>query len=248
MNDFELARVAVGKDEFKPNEKIELWVRYWRSDKHQKTLNDLIVIYDLMIKKILIANMRISENEFDDCVQFGRVALLKTIPNYDPERKILFYTYARQKIIGEVKRYFRDKVSIIRLPAWFQMAKEKYESGLMNQSQFNGHNQSIQRALLDETLVFSYDEAIIDDDSDHLARQIIGQSDTQKEVMNKMLMEEICFNLGRDDSEILLRVLDDYRVSEIAANMNLSASDTSRKLAKIREKLRKFLSKGDIII
>lgn len=248
MNHFELARAAVGKDDFKPNEKIELWVRYWRGQKPQKTLNDLIVIYDLMIKKILIVNMRISENEFDDCAQLGRVALLKTIPNYDPNRKILFYTYARQKIIGEVKRYFRDKVSVIRLPAWFQKAKENYEKGLMSETQFNRHDQSIQRALMDETLVFSYDEAIVDDDSEHLARQIVGQSDTRKEVVRKLMMEEICLKLGREDSEILLRILDDYRISEIARSMDLSVDFASRRLAKIREKLRKVLSKDDIIV
>ena len=248
MNYFELAQGAVGKDEYKPNEKIDLWVRYWRSEKRQKTLDDLIMVYEPMIKRILIVNMNIPENEFDDCVQLGRVALLKTVPNFDPERKTLFYTYARQNIIGEVKRYFRDKARFIRLPAWFQKAKEKYENGQMSQAQFETYKPDVQQALMNELSVFSYDAEVVDDDSEHLARQVIGRSDTQKQVANKMMMDEICLNLGREDSEILLQILDDYRISEIAAKMDFSASYTSRKLAKIRDKLRKVLSKDDIII
>jgi RNA polymerase sigma factor (sigma-70 family) len=247
MNYFELAQNAVGKDEFKPNEKIELWVRFWRGEKHPRILEELITIYEPMIKKILIVNMNIPEIEFDDCVQMGRLALIKTVPNFDPTRKILFYSYARKNIVGEVKRYFRDKASHIRLPAWFQKAKDIFENGKMSQARFERYKPDVQQALINELSVCSYDEVIIDDDSDHLVRQIVGSLDTQKEVIFKMTMDEICLTLDREDSEILLKVLDDYRISEIARSMDLPVSYASRKLAKIRKKLSSLLTTGDVI-
>jgi RNA polymerase sigma-B factor len=45
----------------------------------------------------------------EDLIQVGYVGLLKAINNYDPEAGESLSAYARPCIIGEIKRYFRDK-------------------------------------------------------------------------------------------------------------------------------------------
>src|SRR5690349_13898471 len=57
---------------------------------------------------------------FEDLVQVGTIGLLKSIDRFDLERGVEFSTYATPTIIGEIKRYFRDKGWAIRVPRRLQ--------------------------------------------------------------------------------------------------------------------------------
>ena len=57
---------------------------------------------------------------FEDLVQVGTIGLLKSIDRFDTERGVEFSTYATPTIIGEIKRYFRDKGWAIRVPRRLQ--------------------------------------------------------------------------------------------------------------------------------
>jgi RNA polymerase sigma-B factor len=57
---------------------------------------------------------------FEDLVQVGTIGLLKSIDRFDLERAVEFSTYATPTIIGEIKRYFRDKGWAVRVPRRLQ--------------------------------------------------------------------------------------------------------------------------------
>src|SRR5919205_160879 len=57
---------------------------------------------------------------FEDLVQVGTIGLLKSIDRFDLDRGVEFSTYATPTIIGEIKRYFRDKGWAIRVPRRLQ--------------------------------------------------------------------------------------------------------------------------------
>jgi RNA polymerase sigma-B factor len=57
---------------------------------------------------------------FEDLVQVGTIGLIKSIDRFEPDRGVEFSTYATPTIIGEIKRYFRDKGWAIRVPRRLQ--------------------------------------------------------------------------------------------------------------------------------
>jgi RNA polymerase sigma-B factor len=53
---------------------------------------------------------------FDDLFQVACVGLIKAIDRFDLEREIAFSSYAVPTILGELKRYFRDRTWSVRVP------------------------------------------------------------------------------------------------------------------------------------
>jgi RNA polymerase sigma-B factor len=56
----------------------------------------------------------------DDLIQVGTVGLIKAIDRFDLERGVEFTTYATPTIVGEIKRYFRDKGWAVKVPRRLQ--------------------------------------------------------------------------------------------------------------------------------
>ena len=53
-------------------------------------------------------------------MQVGTIGLIKSVDRFDTDRGVEFSTYATPTIIGEIKRYFRDKGWAIRVPRRLQ--------------------------------------------------------------------------------------------------------------------------------
>jgi RNA polymerase sigma-B factor len=53
---------------------------------------------------------------FDDLVQEARIGLLKAIERFDQDRSVPFGAYATPTIMGELRRYFRDRTWAVHVP------------------------------------------------------------------------------------------------------------------------------------
>ncbi|MEV0939551.1 SigB/SigF/SigG family RNA polymerase sigma factor [Micromonospora wenchangensis] len=56
----------------------------------------------------------------DDLTQTAAVGLIKAVDHFDPARGVAFTGYAVPTVIGEIKRYFRDRTWSVRVPRRLQ--------------------------------------------------------------------------------------------------------------------------------
>lgn len=56
----------------------------------------------------------------EDLIQVGSIGLIKAIDRFDIERGVELSTYATPTILGEIKRYFRDKGWAVKVPRALQ--------------------------------------------------------------------------------------------------------------------------------
>jgi RNA polymerase sigma-B factor len=91
-----------------------LWARFNRG-RDPSAREDLIRRY-LPLARNLALRYRRGPDPLDDLLQEAGLALVKAVDRFDPERGVPFSAYAVPTILGELKRYFRDRGSTLRVP------------------------------------------------------------------------------------------------------------------------------------
>jgi RNA polymerase sigma-B factor len=74
----------------------------------------------LPLARTLALRYQRSGEPFDDLLQVASVGLIKAIDGFDPGRGIAFSAYAVPTILGEIKRYFRDRTWAVHVPSHLQ--------------------------------------------------------------------------------------------------------------------------------
>jgi RNA polymerase sigma-B factor len=60
-----------------------------------------------------------------DAYQIAAVGMMKAVRRFDPEKGISFKAFAYPNVEGELKKYYRDKAEIVRLPRSLQKMKRR---------------------------------------------------------------------------------------------------------------------------
>ena len=103
-----------GKDD---SEKLDQYLlRRYHLYGDRKAREQLITMYLPLVRSL--ARRYASRGEhFDDLVQVGAIGLIKAIDRFDLSRGVeADHSYATPNIVGEIKRYFRDKGWSVRVP------------------------------------------------------------------------------------------------------------------------------------
>ena len=197
----------------------------------------------------------------DDLVQVASVGLIKAVDRFDVDRQIEFSTYATPNILGEIKRYFRDKGWAMRVPRGLQELRQSAKEAIRDETVRSGRSPTIEelsRTLsADEESVAealtlgrayntnSLDAPVNQEDSDGdtiVDLQADGDSPIDG-IEDKLLLRSAMGSL-RDQQQIILKLrFDEGKTqTEIADRIGVSQMHVSRLLRCAIEDLRRELT------
>ncbi len=189
----------------------------------------------------------------DDLVQVASLALVRAAERFDPERGIMFSTFAAASIIGELKRHFRDRGWAVRAPRRLQELLLEIGSSVDRLHQEFGRAPTVpelaaaihaSEADVLEALEAgqSYRTTSLDAPQHEGQAMVesIGSEDTGfNGVENRSALTEALASLSeRDRTIVRLRFVDGLSQSQIAAELGVSQMQISRLLAASLRQLR----------
>lgn len=96
----------------------ELFVEYARTRDTQ--LRERLILLHQNLVRFLAGKFANRGVPLEDLVQVGMIGLINAVDRYEPEKGFQFSTYATPTIVGEIKRYFRDKAWTLKVPRRLQ--------------------------------------------------------------------------------------------------------------------------------
>jgi RNA polymerase sigma-B factor len=220
--------------------------------------NQLITIHQPLVEH-LARRFRNRGEPYDDLVQVATIGLIKSIDRYDPDRGVEFSTYATPTIIGEIKRWFRDKGWAVRVPRRLQELRLEIGSATAALTQELGRSptvaeladrigtgedevlEGIESAAAYSTLSLDAPEGGESDGPSVL--DMLGSEDEALEgVENREALKPLLASLPERERRILLlRFFAGMTQSQIAVEVGISQMHVSRLLARTLVRLREGL-------
>lgn len=229
-------------------------------ERDPKTRDQLVAMHHNLVR--FLAGKFMNRGEpIEDLVQVGTIGLINAIDRYDPERGTKFSTYATPTIVGEIRRYFRDKSWSLKVPRRLQELNLATSKAADSLSQKLGRVPTIQEiaafvgASEEETLEAiemgnAYDTVSMDsklaheDESTALSlAEFVGSTDATLDNINKYgdLTQAMDTLEQRERSIIDLRFFKDMSQTEVALKLNISQMHVSRLQQKALKKLKDLL-------
>ena len=111
--------------------------KIYSKNKEDKEIRDILIERHLYLVNILSKKYINKGVEFDDIYQVASLALIYAIERFDIEKGYEFSSFATPTIVGEIKKYFRDKVWTLRVPRRIQELSKKISDAKIELEQQN---------------------------------------------------------------------------------------------------------------
>ena len=249
-----------GKDESEKLDQYLLRRYHLHGDRHAR--DQLITMYLPLVRSL--ARRYSSRGEhFDDLVQVGSIGLIKAIDRFDLSRGVELTTYATPNIIGEIKRYFRDKGWSVRVPRGLQelnIRLNKVIDELVPKLQRSPTiNEIAEAAGATPEEVLEALETSQAYNSVSLQASPNGEGDDETGLIDYMGTEEEAYDTMEDRTMLApgfakldareryilhLRFFEGLTQSQIAARVGISQMHVSRLIRRALEKLRANIGEG----
>ena len=225
-------------------------------------LRDELVVAHLNLVRYLAVKFVNRGEALDDLIQVGTVGLIKAIDRFDIERGVEFTTYATPTVVGEIKRYFRDKGWAVKVPRRLQELNLSVNRAIEKMTVALGRSPTVaelakavdaseEEILEAQELGQAYNLLSLDTelggDSDKNGQTLadyIGKADPNLQLLEDRTNLERAFEVlsKRERFILFLRFYESVSQTEIARRLNVSQMHVSRLQQKALEKLRGALA------
>ena len=243
-------------------EEIKALFRKYKEDRDKAT-RDILIEKHLYIAEILAKKYSNRGIDFEDIYQVACIGLIYAIDRYDIDKGFEFSSFATPTIIGEIKKYFRDKGWTIRVPRRIQELSKKINNAKIYLSQtlqksptvediaayLNFSEEDILEAMeaskvySPQSLDITFDSQ--NDDKDINLSELIGEEDHYfSKIENSDFLIKTMEVLNKIEKQILIeRYFNRKTQVKIAEALDISQMTVSRIEKRILEKLRKEVEK-----
>ncbi|MHB1391383.1 MAG: SigB/SigF/SigG family RNA polymerase sigma factor [Thermoleophilia bacterium] len=223
-------------------------------DNHDPAIKNVLVDAFLDLVHSLARRFANRGEPLDDLVQVGSIGLLKAIDRFDPDRNVQFTTYAVPTIVGELRRYFRDRASAIRVPRGLRERSHALNAAVQKFSQEHGRSPSIAEISIELGLT---EEEVIEglesneassvtsldtttEDGELSLLDIIGGNDKTLSNLDERLSLAGAMSIldSREQTLLYLRFIEGLSQTEIAQRLDISQMHVSRLLRRTLKTLR----------
>ncbi|MDI9482990.1 MAG: SigB/SigF/SigG family RNA polymerase sigma factor [Bacillota bacterium] len=233
--------------------------RRFRDEKDESIRNEIVSRY-MYLAEILAKKFINRGVDYDDIYQVACIALINAVERFDVNADVKFVSFATPTIVGEIKRYFRDKASVIRIPRRIYEVYQKVNHARDYLTQQNRRAPKVDEIadylnLPEETIleiieswnvykIQSFDQTLFEEDDLELHETVGEDDETFERINNRDFLEKAIKNFdGIEKTFLRLRYFENKTQKEIAAHFNVSQMYISRLEKKTLEKFRKILRK-----
>jgi RNA polymerase sigma-B factor len=240
------------------NRTRELFLLYHENG-DEASRDELITMY-LNLVKYLASRFRNRGEPIDDLIQVGTIGLIKAIDRFDTGRAVEFTTYATPTIVGELKRYFRDKGWAIKVPRRLQelsfrvnqaidqlTQKLQRSPTILEIGEYLGVTSEEVLEALETSEAYNFVSLETDRNNDGTDAfsilEYIGEDDQFMAVVDDRatLAEALKYLTPQEQHVLYLRFFQGLTQTEIATSLGISQMQVSRLLRKTLRALREHL-------
>jgi len=237
-----------------------LFARYLRTRDPQ--LRDRLVLMHQNLVRYLAGKFMNRGEPLDDLVQVGMIGLINAIDRFDASRGTKFSTYATPTIVGEIRRYFRDKAWSLKVPRRLQELNQAASKAQEELRRTLGRPPTIQEVALrlgaseEETLEAmelgnAYDTVSLDSkmsgDGENTATSLadfLGAEDDSLTTIDAYGDLDSALDAldPRERAIIVHRFFSDMSQSEVAKQLNISQMHVSRLQNRALQHLKRLMN------
>ena len=228
---------------------------------HDPAIREQLVGLHENLVRFLAAKFANRGEPLEDLIQVGMIGLINAVDRFEPERGIKFSTYATPTIVGEIKRYFRDRSWNLKVPRWLQELNLQVMKANDLLAQTLGRAPTIgeiadfvgcseEEALNAMELGNAYETVSLDSRlavegetpltlNDSLGVQDLDLQQIESYDDLKAALERLD---NREKMIIYLRYFQDQSQTEVARRLNISQMHVSRLQHRALKKLKEFLT------
>jgi RNA polymerase sigma-B factor len=226
-----------------------------------EALRSQLILMHVKLVRFLARKFKDRGEPLDDLIQQGMIGLINAIDRYELERGVKFSTYATPTILGEIRRYFRDKTWGVKVPRRVQelnlLVNRIIEELTQELGRSPGYEEIAKAVGVDveeiiEALEISkaYDPISLDSEMSNSGRDDAATtledhvSDEDDQLANwetRMQVQDALRMLPpRERSVIELTFFEGMAQTEIAQELGISQMHVSRLLRKALVRLREY--------